>query len=355
MDQITPLGCTDYEELSRFLAAFPGETLSGKFWLDRFAFWWENNPAFGKDFERGWVLRSDGQIAGFCGMIPSKFQLLEKDATVFSTTTWRVLPEHRSQSLQLLFKVITASRQSLLFCTTPGDITVSVLKALKFQLLPARSHRRSVVVTNAEHVIRTIFRNNRLAAALGKLTGGGVGRLQAAWSRCSDSHADGQSVRELTSIGPEFDELWNRTRKLYANTNVRTAETLAWYCFGNPAFGKKLFGLYRDGELQSYMMCRLNEGGRLRVFECLDLWPAPDGLQALGPLVSAAWAYAKTQQYDMCTFPHFNPAIGAGLKSLRLFQIRDRERRDYVKIGAAGVQMTDADSYFVGAQGDNGL
>lgn len=338
-----------------FLAAFPGETLSGKFWLNRFAFWWENNPAFEKGFERGWVLRSDGQIAGFCGIIPSKFQLLEKETTVFSTTTWRVLPEHRSQSLQLLFKVINASQQSLLFCTTPGDITVSVLKALKFQLLPARSPRRSVVVTNAEHVIRTIFRNNQLAAALGKLTGGTAEHLQAVWSRCSESHVNGQSVRELTSIGPEFDELWNRTRKRYANTNVRTAETLAWYCFGNPSFGKKLFGFYRDGELHGYMMCRFNEGGRLRVFECLDIWPVPDGRQALGLLVSAAWAYAKTQRCDLCTFPHFNDAIGVGLKSLRLFQIRDRERRDYVKIGTAGLTMSEADSYFVGAQGDNGL
>ena len=354
MDQITTLGCADYEELSRFLTAFPGETLSEKFWCDRFAFWWENNPAFGKDFERGWVLRSDGQIAGFCGMIPSKFQLLEKNTTVFSTTTWRVLPEHRSQSLQLLFKVINASRQSLLFCTTPGDITVSVLKALKFQLLPARSPRRSVVVTNAEQVIRTVFRHNRLAAALGKLTAGSVDLMQAAWSRCSDSNVNGQSVRELTSIGPEFDELWNRTRRLYANTNVRTAETLAWYCFGNPSFGKKLFGFYREGELQGYMMCRFNAGGRLRVFECLDIWPPPDA-QALGPLVSTAWAYAKRQRCDLCTFPHFNPAIGMGLRSLRLFQVHDRERRDYVKMGAAGVRMTDADSYFVGAQGDDGL
>ena len=352
MDRIIPLGCADYEELSVFLAAFPGETLGGKFWLDRFAFWWESNPAFGKGFERGWVLRSGGRIVGFCGIIPSKFQLLEKETTVFSTTTWRVLPEQRSQSLQLLFKVINASRQSLLFCTTPGDITVSVLKALKFQLLPARVPRRSVVVTNAERVIRTLFRHNRSAAVLGKLAGGAVERLQAVWSRCSDSRTDGRSVRVLAAAGSEFDQLWNRTRKRYANTNVRTAETLAWYCFGNPSFGKKLFGFYRDGELQGYMMCRLNEGGWLRVFECLDIWPDN---QALGPLVSAAWTYAKTQRYDLCTFPHFDHAIGAGLKSLRLFQVRDRARRDYVKIGAAGVQMTDADSYFVGAQGDDGL
>ncbi len=358
MARACPVLASHYEELSSFLAAFPDEANPRPFWLERFLLWWDHNPAFAENLERGWVLRKNGAIVGFCGMIPSKFQQHGQEEVAFSATTWRVLPEHRSESLSLLFKLIHASKHTVLFCTTPGDVTASVLKALKFQLLPRSDNLRSIVPINFQSVVNAQFGGKRTFPFLEKAVARGLAFLQSARLRLAREDGAGMEVRELQKADPAFDKLWDKTKGLYPNTNVRTAEVVNWFCFGNQHFEKQLFGCYQHGELLGYAVCRVNAANKsnLKVLECVDLWPGPAGDHLLESLVRGVKAYAQEHLYDVVAFPHFNREIGCALKKLGLMRVKDKERREYFKVNtAAGGEVTACNSYFVTAQGDNGL
>lgn len=352
-----------YEDLSEFLAAFSGGTETRPFWLRRFRFWWEHNPAFAENVERGWVLRSQGGIVGFCGMIPAKFRRSGKDETVFTATTWRVLPEHRSESLSLFFKVINASKQTMLFCTTPGDATIAVLKALKFERLPQEDRRRTIVCINSQRIVSALLAERfkhppGILKGLGFALARAVTVIQAVRLRSVGDRPVGMDVKELHEADHGFDELWERTKDRYRNTNVRDARTLNWFCFANRDFAKKLFACYWEGRLIGYAVCRVNQTNRLnlRVVECLDLWGDPVSGSALGPLVHAVQAYAREHAYDLVLFPHFNRDLGMALRGRGMIQVREKERREYFKVRPVSAdEITAANSYFVAAQGDNGL
>jgi len=363
MAQACPVSNDLYEELSEFLVAFSGGTETRPFWLGRFRLWWEHNPAFAEGLERGWILRSHGRIVGFCGMIPAKFRRSGKDETVFTATTWRVSPEHRNESLSLFFKAINASKQTMLFCTTPGAATVAVLKALKFERMPREDDRRSLALIDGQRIASALL-NDRFGSLPGLLRGmcGALARVltmvqHARW-RHRDAGPDGMEVKELPHADGSFDVLWEKTKDLYRNTNVRDARSINWFCFAERDFKKQLFACYREGRLVGYAVCRVNQANRLnlRVVECLDLWGDPVSGPALGPLVRAMQAYARDRAYDLVLIPHFNRAVGAALREQGMVRVREKERREYFKVGPTSAgEITAANSYFVTAQGDNGL
>lgn len=363
MTQTCPVSLNQYEELSEFLATFSGGTETRPFWLGRFRLWWEHNPAFAEGLDRGWVLRSHGRIVGFCGMIPTRFRRSGKDETIFSMTTWRVLPEHRSESLSLLFRVINASKQTMLFCTTPSDTTVAVLKTLKFELLPREDDRRSVIFINCRRVVSALLRDRvkrapRLLPALSGVLARGLAGIQAVRLRRGGAGPAGMEVKELHHVDGSFDGLWEKTKDLYRNTNVRDARMIAWFCFASRDFGKKLFACYREGHLLGYAACWLNQTNRLnlRVVECLDLWADPVNGPVLGPLVQAVKGYAQEHSYDLVLFPHFNRDLGAELSKRGLIWAQGKGRREYFKVRPVSAdEITAAHSYFVTAQGDIGL
>ncbi|MBI3543819.1 MAG: hypothetical protein HY075_11150, partial [Deltaproteobacteria bacterium] len=64
----------DYARVAAYLAAYPGEKRAADVWLKRFGLWWDDNPAFGGDVERGWFLKDGDRVVGFLGNVPTWFQ-----------------------------------------------------------------------------------------------------------------------------------------------------------------------------------------------------------------------------------------------------------------------------------------
>lgn len=358
MNGTLPVLPSDYDALSDFLAGFPGETNPRSFWLDRFVLWWDRNPAFRAGAERGWLLRKDGTVVGFCGMVPSWFQRGGEETVALTATTWRVLPEFRSQSLTLFLAVLRAARDTVIFCTTPGEATVAVLKAMKFGLLPRRDGRRSVVPIHASRVAAAQVGDRRGQAVLTAVLAGGLAAWSALQLRRLRRSRTGTEVRPLAQADSRFDALWERTKGRHANTNVRRAEVINWFCFGHPGMRKTLLGAYANDNLVGYGIFRLNAENRfgLKVFECLDLWPDPAEEHVLQALVRGATEQAEAHGYDLLAVPHFSSGLASGLRELGLIQLAGRERRDYFRMEGRHVGgMTEANSYFVAAQGDDGL
>jgi hypothetical protein len=351
---VTP---ADYQELALFLAGFHPETESQTFWLNNFHFWWDDNPAFENGFERGWLLRENGNIVGFLGSIPTCFQLGGQSMTVFNSTTWRVLPQARNQSVNLLMKLLNASKHSILFNTTPNQEVTQILKALKFQLIPGLAdYRRSLLIVNFEKVLSSKLGNSPARKVLAKLLAPSLRLIQGFRLR-KLNEAELIGVKQITTADASFDQLWLRTKDLYPNTNIRTAEIINWVCFKKQDLTKLSFGCYRDDQLLGYTIfeTKLSKKHSLKILECVDLWLDPAESHLLQALVRAAKNYARQNSIDLISFPHFNNQIDIYFSRLGLLYMKS-ERNEYLKANPRLAQdLTAENSYFVGLQGDAGL
>ena len=132
-----PVTKSDYNELTDFLSHFEQGKRGRGFWRNRLSFWWDDNPAFSEDMERGWVLKDNDRIVGFFGIVPTRFQLSYNPITVFNSTTWRVMSEYRGKSLGLLAKHLNAAEKTILFATTPNAEVSSILDKFKLNICEA--------------------------------------------------------------------------------------------------------------------------------------------------------------------------------------------------------------------------
>jgi len=345
----------DHAKLVRFVAEFPDEVRSEQFWLKRFRFWWDENPAYHEGVPRGWVLWERNEIKGYLGNVPTEFRLNGKPVTALCPTTWRVLPTHRNYSLHLLHHAIRCAKGSISFNTTPSEDADRVLKGLKFSLFPyCADPIKSVIVVNPRRVLRSRGESKVLGALAAWFGAPVLQGLQGYRTRLG-RESKGASVRLLTHADSSFDDFWLRTRNRYAHTNVRTAAAINWQCFGNEDFRKFLFGCFNGDRLAGYLIAGIGVRNGLNLASCVDLWLDPDSPAALRELLRFARSWADKEGLDTIEIPHFDQALGGQLAALGLFQHRfTGEQPAYYKAPDLGT-LDPTSSYLVGLQGDRGL
>jgi len=345
----------NYDELALFLSGFENEVKNKDAWLDVFRLWWESNPAFSGDIERGWILVDGKKIVGFIGNIPSSFQLLGKKTTVFTISTWNVLPAYRAQSIDLLFKTMDAAGRSILFDTTPTEAVATILGSFGFSPLPGYQNKNSLIVINHGKFLRSKLADNIIGDVLSIALAPIIKMLQFFCERQLRRRGV-RNVKEVSRADPAFDRLWERTKGLYANTNIRTAAMVQWYCFENRVNKKWLFGCYEGGELLGYLIAGSEASGNLRMLKCFDLWldPSQDGV--LESLVGFTARFAGQNSFDAAIFPHFTKKLGSRYNKLGMLRRRGKKIREYLKIGPeCAAAISEGDSYFVELQGDRGM
>lgn len=355
MIEIGPVSCETYEDLALYLSSFPDEKRSPGEWKDRFLLWWEKNPAFSPEVERGWVLTAEGKIAGFIGNIPTFFQWHGKTVLACNATTWRVSPPYRKHSLPLFFKLLNASQHTVLFVTTPSPAVAEMLKVLKFAPVPREEDRYSVLVVNRANVIRSVLAQASVPAwALSAISP--LFRFFPAGGERSFVRADSFQVQRLTQADSSFDKLWELKRNAFAHTAVRTADVINWYCFAEKHYEKFLFGCFREGELKAYLILAEDFGGRCRALRCLDLWGDLERAGVLQTMLKEVWEFARAGSFDLVYFPHYSISLGRAFGSLSFVSRRYRERSQYFKIDPERCESLEAkNSYLSDLHGDVGL
>lgn len=360
MSKIFPLTKDDYNDLSLFLAGFKNGSKHKEYWLNRFKLWWDNNPAFTNHSERGWIIKEKGEIVGYYGVIPSKFQFLGEGITALNATTWMVLPGYRNNSLKLLFNLIAAAKHTILFSTTPNRSVIEARKSLNFEIIPRDSKdkenkRVSLIVLNFDKIFRYKFRNNLFLTSLIKILAPILSVIQSVLIR-NLKKTDLANAKELEKADHLFDQLWEKTKDVYMNTNVRTSDVINWYCFENKDFEKKLFGYYENNQLAGYIICRTRDETDYRMLECIDLWFDPTKKYVISPLINYVREYAQKNFIDMIWIPHFTDELRAYFKKLGLISVNLGQRKEFFKAKKEiRDQINDKNSYFVSAQGDYGL
>ncbi len=352
--RIRPVAASDYAALARFLANFADETRNEQFWRRRLLSWWDDNPAYEEGVARGWLLCANDEIKGFLGNVPTLFQLNKRTVTALSTTTWRVMPQYRNHSLSLLYQAIRRASGSILFDTTPSVDADRVMRGLKFvPFAHCADAWKSIIIVNARRVLSTRW-EGKVIEVLGSC-GGPI--LQFLQNKCTrlEQKPKHSEVQVLTHAGSCFDELWDRTRDSYAHTNVRSAQAIQWYCFGNPDFPKTLFGCFAGQRLVGYLILVKGRRDALTTASCVDLWIESGAKNALRDLLSFAKRWAEKEGIDAIEVPHFDRSLGRQLEALRLWQRRyTEEQAAYYKVPGLD-ELNPAEAYLVGLQGDRGL
>jgi hypothetical protein len=354
MPTIEPVEPGIYQSLATFLSHSGTDNEPVELIHQWFRLWWEENPAFQPEMKRGWVLSEKDAIVGFVGNLPSNLLLAGRPATAYSATTWRVLPEYRNQTLGLIFQWMALGKSAVLFATTPTQDVVKILQTMRFRLLPpADDYSTSVLVLSSRSVIAAMGGDNPLAEFAGLLGGAAADQVQKFRSRKIHS-ADTEPVRRFCQADTLFDQLWERTKDLYANTNMRTSSWINWYCFHPPNAGKFLLGYVQDDRLRAYAICQPKRHEKLKLLECADFWGEANMEDTMPALLHAIERQARQDGYDLVIFPHFTRAYGAALESLGLTTRKFSLKTNYFK-PQAGAEVTEQNSYFVSAQGDYGL
>ena len=345
----------DYDALSSFLASFPGEWLTKELWRDRLRFWWELNPAFSVNTERGWLLKTEDKVVGFLGNVPSLLQVGHRIVTVYNATTWRVMPEFRAYTLGMLLKLMRASRTTLLFDTTPSDDVTRILEAFKFRLLPGGDKGSCVAITSLDKVVKHKLRLGLVPTALIRsFTLPASPFLRLGLNKLRP--VPGLAVRRLPHADERFDQLWERTRHQYENTNVRTSKVINWYCFGWSNRRKELFACYQDDRLVGYMICSDSKGSSLRPLICADLWVDSEDMDIAKALLFAVKEYSEAKGCGIIEVSRCNSFARMLCSEMRMPPRKSAVPREYMKVPSGlSDSILESNTYFVRAQGDFGL
>ena len=349
MPQVRALNLDDLPALAAFLAAWPGEKRDQEFWRQRLDFWWPGNPAFSGAEPLGWCLEEAGEMVGFVGSIPSDLVLDGRPIKVLNATTWRVLEPFREHSLRLWFALLGAGKGSVIFCTTPNEVALEILQGLKFRPTPP-PHAQSNVNLDFQVPVRLRLGDHPLSG----LVAWGLGLAQRRRVRAR-ALPPGLTVEPLERAGEEFDQLWQRTSRLHATTNLRSAAWVQWYCFGMPALPKVLLACRAGGRLQGYAILRAVGKGGDRGLELLDLWVDPSQPRVVEALFTGAAHYALERKYHVLALHHFSPFLARELAAWGLGRLKEQERRHFWRARGAAAQAMEQDAYLVYLQGDVGL
>jgi hypothetical protein len=348
---VTELRCVHPEDYPRLAAYLTTPVIEPpELWLRRFAHWWDLNPALAPEIPRGWILVDDREVVGFLGNIPTWFRCADDRVRAFSATTWRVNPAHRSGSLKLYLAQVEIAEAALLFNNTANDKAARALAYLGFKSQPAYPTRKThVVPIDGRLMLQTLMAGrpgvNLLAHALGPAS-----RLMELPTRLF-ARARGEVV-SLSSIGAEFDALWERSRRKYGFCGERTAERISWYVTRTGYFDKHVLGYFESSVLHGYLVLGETRVRGLPGLELLDVWT--EDLERCGPsLLRGAFDHARRNGFAAVVLHAFDRELSQLYERLGLFATVDDTRQFHFRVGSdTKVDWHSERAYFTCFDGD---
>lgn len=122
----------DFEVLAQFLSSSAAPHFTVREYLDKFNFWWLNNPYFRDNDCFGWLIADDNRkdyIKGFLGNIPADYRYGASVFTTASPTTWCVDEKYKKHAIYLFFSFYSQKKE-LLVNSTASPVTREI--SLKF-------------------------------------------------------------------------------------------------------------------------------------------------------------------------------------------------------------------------------
>ena len=234
------------KELARFLAGFEDETRGEAFWHQRLAFWWDENPFSAPDLPKGWVLRCNGGMVGFFGVIPFEYMHQGQNHRALAATTWRVAKAHRHASLPMFLQWHRLGLEYILLDTTANAEVATILDRFHYCVERKVTH----------HFFP-------LAGSTGLK---GMALTPLHWTSCFSLPRRRLRIVNLTDAF-QVKHCCERQDRLEKEIS---REYLSWYCSG-PETRKDFFGCVdEDGTLTSYLIVQPEAYGQREVLSVID-------------------------------------------------------------------------------------
>lgn len=301
---------------------------------------WLRNPATeggGPRLSRGWVLLNERRPVGCLYNIEQRYQLGAHTIRAAVAASLVVAPGFRGRTMQLLTAFSRQPHPDLLLNTTASAQAQKLFEFAKFERIPQPDYDSSLCwVLRATGFARAAMRKRGWGPI-----GSGVGGVLAApaisaWSRrpLNTVHALSSNlhvaIRDVASIGREFDALWSRKlaegRRLLAH---RTSVDLRWH-FGRPRPGLAaapfLVCAYRGPDLIGYAAVVRQDSTRfgLKRARVADLIVLEDDAGAIRRILRSALLEARRQGAEMLELIGFPSAIRAACSVGRPLKLAQR-------------------------------
>ena len=323
----------DYESLVEYLANFLDDDRESEFWRDRLYHWWDNNPYFKEDDNRGWALKKNEDIVGFLGNIPMPFYITKNEIVANTMTNWKVAENYRSKSINLIYELIAASRDTLLCNSTSNENVAKILDLFRFEKKQFYKKKMYFSVINPNKIAKKKLSNAKVLKKLESILTSIFYLMQYA-NRGILYFSSHKKVKRISKADNTFDNLWDETKNSFSNTIVRDSIFLNWYCFGNKFKSNNLLGFYENNELLGFMVLKWASSVKdeLKVIECIDLWVKNNKKYVIKSLLFSANKLSKDLNADLFVTPVFNEQLFHVLKRSFYFKLPNQNSNSiYIK------------------------
>jgi hypothetical protein len=273
-------------QVADFCSSFPTDGRPMAFWQARLKHWWETNPASRPDTCLGTRLMAEDKIVGTSLAIPMLALVDGEPRTMTTRSSWRVLPEYRSQSL-----ATEAFNNKMLFgqlniTSTPIASTRPLLAMWGWQ--PLRdTMTNSIIPANLIAVIGRLMRRRLRTRPLARVISN------------TDEHQTFASA----------DSNWAATAATCTFGPVRNAAYYSWYSVKNPTMPFTTFANVAENPADSsFALATHYNDGALHV---TDLWPWTAPVATLRTLIGGIVKVARANLFHTVRIPHLSPAIAA--------------------------------------------
>jgi hypothetical protein len=226
-----------FDQLSEFLQSMTGGQYSSTLWIDRFNYWWVDNPNAKEIGRYGRVIfNNSNEIKGFLGFVPIPYKYNDTNIISAGFTSWFVDEDFRGKSLQLLRSLLKEPNIELFFDTTPSDKAVQIFSALKFNLIDREWHNKLNLKPINFDLLVEYYSYRKLSSRKLSLIFIIFFKLipvqklfNIFYMRLSTKNE--YEVRKMTNFTETHTKIWDEVNKdslLYANRSQENASWLFW-------------------------------------------------------------------------------------------------------------------------------
>jgi hypothetical protein len=217
---------------------------------------WQKNPTKPKDqsLPMGWVLEHCGNVVGYLGNVQIYYYLGGKRFLAAAARGFAVDSLFRSHTLRLAAAFFSQKNVDLLLNTSANESAAAVFQLCKAEKVPCPDYDKALFwIIRSRQVVSSALRKksgcNMALAAIGGILFGWVIYVERFLRRRGPlGNGVGWDIQiiEASSVGTEFDELWQRTLQERPQCILaeRSAKSLRWH-----------FGHCVDSDRQEKFIC----------------------------------------------------------------------------------------------------
>ncbi|MBF0262365.1 MAG: hypothetical protein HQL97_11095, partial [Magnetococcales bacterium] len=241
------------------------------------------------------------------------------------------------------------------FDTTPLEELAGILKKFGFVPFDSQVREESIWIASPSDVAlwTALKRLVRIIWNWAPDWGQGQSRLKVAltlfryvvYARHMRRGMDGAGrIEPCRSIDAAFEGLWERTRMGQTLTNVRSAESLAWYVLRNPTNQSFTLLTHRKQDrLVAWVLLKRLPGRQWPETDCwlvIDAWAEGEWRANLLPVLGHALALGRREGILVLRVPHYHPELARVCEEFGLIR-RDLRALGYYHRPSPGEGMPD--------------